>query len=254
MLPKQGTAVILMTACINPCGMEYTALQDCDLRRAQYVEALKFYLNTTNAPIVFIENSNNDLSDLFQDEIQNGRLEMLVFDGNNYDRSKGKGFGEAILIEYGIRNSQMLKCFSVIIKVTGRLKCHCINTVLAKCNKPDTMYTATTKDGKGNIISNSQLFVFNIHFWRSYFFPLADKINDSRGVFFEHVLYRAINNWRQDGFKSTLFWFPLNVEGVSGSYGEQIIVHKTPTLINFFHSILHWFGYNGPLRFWKKYL
>ena len=38
--------VILLTACVNPNGMSKTVLQDVELRRKQYVNALNFYLLT----------------------------------------------------------------------------------------------------------------------------------------------------------------------------------------------------------------
>lgn len=35
--------VVLLTACVNPNGMSKTVLQDVELRRKQYVNALNFY-------------------------------------------------------------------------------------------------------------------------------------------------------------------------------------------------------------------
>lgn len=54
-----------MTACVDPQGMSNTILQDKDLRKQQYIEALDFYLTKTDLPIVFVENSNTDFSNLF---------------------------------------------------------------------------------------------------------------------------------------------------------------------------------------------
>lgn len=36
--------ILLLTACINPNGMLYTAIQDTELRKKQYIESLTFYL------------------------------------------------------------------------------------------------------------------------------------------------------------------------------------------------------------------
>lgn len=244
--------VILLTACINPKGMAYTALQDSTIRERQYKEALQYYLTETNAPILFIENTNKDLSADFQSEIQSGRLEMIFFDGNNYDKSKGKGYGEALLIQYGMSHSVFLKRNTSIVKVTGRLKCRCINKVIKSCNKDGVVYATFTKDGLGNQISNSQLFVFNRDFWEDCFYPDVDLINDSKGIYFEHILYRAINKWKNNGRMFNNFWFPLEVEGISGSFGNNIPNQKTPKIVLFLHNVLHLVGYDGPLKFWNR--
>ena len=55
-----------MTACVDPQGMSNTILQDKDLRKQQYIEALDFYLTKTDLPIVFVENSNTVFSNLFK--------------------------------------------------------------------------------------------------------------------------------------------------------------------------------------------
>ena len=36
------STVILLTACISPDGMAYTALQDSNERKRQYIDAIKF--------------------------------------------------------------------------------------------------------------------------------------------------------------------------------------------------------------------
>ena len=244
-------SVLLLTACVNPNGMGMTALQDIDARRKQYLETIEWYLNNTKASIVFVENSGNDLSFAFTDYINKGRLECLTFTGNDYDKSKGKGVGEAEIIQYGLNNSTLLKDSASIIKITGRLKCNRINTIIKKCHKLDTVYSSYTKDGCGNVISNSQVFVFVKRFWDDYFYPYVDNINDCKGTYFEHVLYNAIKQWKRDGNKFDNFWFPLDIEGVSGSTGKTITSNSS-FFIETIHYVLHLCGYNGSLRFWKK--
>lgn len=90
--------VVLLTACVNPNGMSKTVLQDVELRRKQYVNALNFYLQETSLPICFVENTGFDMSCEFHSYIDSGRLEYLCFKGNNYDKSLGKGYGEAVII------------------------------------------------------------------------------------------------------------------------------------------------------------
>lgn len=69
--------MILLTACINPDGMCFTTLQDVEIRRKQYIEAVSHYLEHTKYNIVLCNNSGFDkeLFDAFKDE--NNRLELL---------------------------------------------------------------------------------------------------------------------------------------------------------------------------------
>ena len=50
--------VILLTSCVNPNGMPFTALSDINVRKQQYLEALSFYVYNTSLPIVYVDNSN----------------------------------------------------------------------------------------------------------------------------------------------------------------------------------------------------
>ena len=70
--------VLLLTACINPNGMLYTVIQDTELRKKQYIESLTFYLTQTQYKVVFVENSNIDISHIYQKEISEGRLECIT--------------------------------------------------------------------------------------------------------------------------------------------------------------------------------
>ena len=53
--------IILLTSCVNPNGMPFTALSDIDVRKQQYLDALWFYINNTSLPIVYVDNSNFDI-------------------------------------------------------------------------------------------------------------------------------------------------------------------------------------------------
>jgi hypothetical protein len=112
-----------MTACVDPQGMSNTILQDKEIRKRQYIEAIDFYLSNTSLPIVFVENTNTNFSDLFSEYIDQGRLEYLTFDGNSsFDKTKGKGYGEALIMLYAINHSQLLQNSKYLIKVSGRIK------------------------------------------------------------------------------------------------------------------------------------
>lgn len=101
--------ILFLTACVNPNGMAYTKLNNPEVRLRQYKEALDWYLAHTDMKILLVENSGTDFSSDYQKRIGEGRLEFLCFDGNSYDRSRGKGYGEAAIMEYGFGHSKLLK-------------------------------------------------------------------------------------------------------------------------------------------------
>lgn len=48
-------------------------------------------------------------------------LNLFCYDGNDYDRSRGKGYGEAAIMEYGFSHSNMINnavATDFIVKVT----------------------------------------------------------------------------------------------------------------------------------------
>ena len=101
--------VLFLTACVNPGGMAYTKLQDGNVRLLQYKKALDWYLGHSDLPILVVENTMTDFSADYQSYIDSGRLEYLTFDGNQFDKSKGKGYGEMLIMKYGMEHSRFLK-------------------------------------------------------------------------------------------------------------------------------------------------
>ena len=122
--------IILLTACVNPNGMALTALQDTDERLRQYEGALNWYLDNTDLPILFVENTGYDISKRYLHQIEDGRLEVLSFNGNIYPRELGKGYGEAKILEYALNHSTSLEKVDIVIKITGRLICCNVNTIV----------------------------------------------------------------------------------------------------------------------------
>ena len=113
------TTIILLTACVKPNGMSFTALQDMEVRQNQYEEALLFYLKNTDLNILFVENTNTNFSEKFIDYIDNKRLQYITFNGNDYDKELGKGYGEALIIQEAV-NTDFYKNADFIIKISGR--------------------------------------------------------------------------------------------------------------------------------------
>lgn len=233
--------VLLLTGCINPMGMAQTVLVDTERRKAQYVAAISFYLSKIQLPIIFVENSGCDISEHFTEAIVNERLECLTFK-SNYDKERGKGLGESLIIEYALSHSCLLSASSVILKITGRIQIANIK-VLLKATPPsqDTIFTDySTKKGEQNLLK-SVIVQAPIDFWKL-FLDYKKYINDSQGIYFEHILKYAADKWYTKGHEYTYFPYPILYTGFSGSTGQEYR-KKHPYLNWFIKFVLYhlWF-------------
>ncbi len=206
---------ILLTACINPDGMSFTKISNETTRMEQYRKALDFYLENTPYPIIFTENSNVDISQHYTKYINNGRLEILTFSGNE-NKERGKGYGEANIIEYAINHSTKLEEGTIIVKITGRLIVENINEVINKRFPLQDKDGVTCSFNSDFSFPDSRMIISPVSFLKRL---LADKeeINDSNHVFFEHILARHIFN---DNIPYSPFWMEPDFKGVSGTTGQ----------------------------------
>ena len=209
-----------MTSCLNPGGMWYTMLQDVEERREQYIEAIKFYIENTKFRIVFCDNSGEDMSKLSQIGGSN-RVELLSFCGNDYDKTFGKGYGEFNIIRYAFNNSRFIKESSSTIKVTGRLTVGDLDEVkrLKDMMIPRRRrFVLASMDSRHKECDSRCLFADN-DFYVRHFLAKENEINDSKGYYFEHLLYDTIKGLPSDYVVSD-FILPLEINGVSGTSGR----------------------------------
>lgn len=184
-------SVILLTACVNPNGMANTVLQDASIRKSQYVDALNFYLTNTSLPIVFVENTNTDFSLDFHNWIETGRLEYITFEGNSgFDKTKGKGYGEALMILYAIQHSVMLRNCKHLIKITGRLQVKNINRI---ANSWILLFSNIWRSNIQETVLTTTVFVSNPKTLQYLLIKHKEEISEvDRGHnWIENVLYRA---------------------------------------------------------------
>lgn len=209
--------VILLTACVNPNGMSFTKLQNSEERKRQYIEALHFYLENTSCRVIFVENTNTDFSQLFQQYIYNGQLEYLTFDGNAYPRELGKGFGEGKIIEYAILHSRFFAECTYVVKITGRLIVlnikSIINSVTLKLTKKCVRFNFSDTS------IYSMCFVCPKEWLRDCAEHKFAQINDTNNIFMEHVLFNHLVE--SHSYLVVPFLNPPQINGVSGTSNRQ---------------------------------
>lgn len=237
---KEISKILLLTACVNPDGMMYTALQRPEEREFQYLQALRWYLDNTDFRIVLCENSNYQLPEEFNSFIGTGRLEYLTIDGNgSVDKERGKGLGEFLIIKHALQNSVLLKDADQIIKITGRLVFENIRELAGEINDGKTVYCNMVRNKVSGVVRKSHIFAFPRYFLETYFTRFSDRINDSMSYYFENALFDACAQWIKDGFFAKEFKKPLLISGISGSTGKRYANGLFPYSLAFVKYYMH---------------
>lgn len=238
---KQDT-LLFLTACVHPKGMALTALQDGDVRLSQYLEAIKFYLKKYSFKILVVENTEVDLSSFFQLEIKQGRLECLTFDGNSFDRSWGKGYGEGLIINYAFSHSRFIRGCKYLIKVSGRHRVLNLNSII--------MVSELFLNSNNNLVvcevnpqtksARSDCYIASKSFYEKYLNEDLKNCNDSKNIWFEHILYRCIYKACHGNFQFLYIPFALDQKGDSGTSGKQISKTRFRRKLHFFFNMIYY--------------
>jgi len=124
--------ILIMTATITPpADVPFLARTDPNVRIKDYEAALRFYISLLGRvldAIVFVDNSNSDISTLQAIAQQSGvaeKVEFVVFNGLDYPSNYGRAYGEFKLLDYAMAQSQIIQQQSEsakIWKVTGRYR------------------------------------------------------------------------------------------------------------------------------------
>ncbi len=212
--------VLLLTGTINTNNKHFTKLNDKEQRLVQYVDTIRHYLSAYNFPIIFVENSNEDLSGYFKSEIEEKKIEVLTFDGNSYAASTGKGYGDMECIKYALLHSKFIHEDSFIFKITGRY-------IIRNLAKYINFYRRNSKlDLMVDITNNfqfsvSSFFGFRPFFVTKYLSKNQHLINDSKGWYFEHVLSKSVLEAIGDRINFSILKYYPKISAISGTTGKK---------------------------------
>ena len=233
---------LLLTATINPRDTILTERNDPAIRLADYIWAMNAWLADRNVnKIVFCENSNSDVSSirrLFEEcERVDRQVELLSFDGQNFDPQLGKGVGEMNIIEYVLNSSKLINENTRLVKVTGRYCSNNFGPLVRQCDgNPSVEIICNLK--KSLMVADSRMFLGTVDFFQRFLLPRVGEIRDSEGVYFEHVLAYAIHEAIACGLKWELPKKVIEVWGIEGSTNKPIRKHIIKsTLKRFVHQV-----------------
>jgi len=208
---------LLLTSSIDINNCSFTERKSIDDRKNDYIISLFKWLTNTDFDIVFIDNSNYDLTFLKKLFIgYSDRIEFLSFNGNNFDRRLGKSYGELEIIKFCLKNSTKFKNFPFLIKSTGRYYHSKVKNELENLNLFDYDFVGYVKN---NIIHTGFLCVnkiFLLNFIKTKFNNI-NPLDDSNGYYMEHFFHDLCFT-----SKNVYFMENLGSEGISGTFNSEI--------------------------------
>lgn len=210
--------LLFLTSTVTPSVLPYYGSPE--LRKDEYVKAIRFYLENTPYRILVVDNSGYDFNKDFPRE---DRIEALSYKEDN-PTDKGKGYGEMLLMQYGFRYSQFLKEANQIVKITGRHIIKNINQQLRLCNDIAALYVDATMQLD---FARSYFFVSPKSLYERYLFPRIEELDDPQGIYLEHLLGRSIRKWLRDKGEYHQFLLPVHIIGRGGTAASQ---YKSPSI------------------------
>lgn len=228
--------VLFLPACIAPNkGVSFLKREDHKIRLKDHVDALNYWIENSNEfKIVFIDNSNFSKDELRKYVPKIDNIEYLCYDGRDDSVGKGKGSGEINIFKYGFKNSEFLNNSNIIVKCSARYTFKGIEKF-----KMNEKYGLIGNFKNQLSFMDSRVFGFKKEFFTNYFSILADDIDDTKGVYFEHALAKAAHMYLSN---YNNYWasipFPLIVNGISATNN---IKYNSPirsllTWINFYRQ------------------
>lgn len=219
-MSNKANICLLLTGNIAPQQVPDLKRNGVGERENDYVQAIEKWL-TMGYSVVFCENSNYQsqrISQLFENSPNS---EFLQFE--TQQSHLGKGHGEAEIFEYAFKHSQVLKNHdSWIVKVTGRYFVKNIQRMLTAIETEGNSKLIYTDLSRNLTWADARFFVFRQAFYERYLSFFLSQINEGAGVYFEHILAKAIlksmidkPNW------AFLPEYPL-YEGVLGTYNVPL--------------------------------
>lgn len=215
--------VLLLTATVDPGQVIMLKRRDPRHRFKDYQQALKKWCRVPAfQSIIFCENSAYDISPLRKWAANTPkartRVRFISFSGNGYSPNLGKSYGEMGIIRHAL-TSVSLPADAVLVKTTGRYYVRNINPLVDQIKAhPDCRVFCDEKEGLR--WADSRVFAATVSFYEKFLLPLHTRIDDSAGVYFEHVLADAVRSSMAKGMRWMPWSQPPQLSGISGTFNE----------------------------------
>jgi len=204
---------IVLTGTIIPNDLK-TTHSDWKIRRREYLDAIKYYKKFSK--VYFLENSDYELSS-DTEFASSERFQCFKFKASKQFK-RGKGYQEFQMLDEFVKQKLNDDWF---VKVTGRYIYENFDEIFSfiledKC-KYDLIIDAFIRPR----IALTSLFYVKKNVYLQCFQKSYLEMNDSEGVYAEHVIYRALNKLCSYTFFSKL---PI-LNAITGTRGLKITMN-----------------------------
>jgi hypothetical protein len=217
---------LLLTGTVDVSGIHYSMRNDPIERLNDYRSALEQWVRSDAVDrIVFVENSGYDITPLRsvveRSSLPSSSVEFLSFQGQDFPRNLGKGYGENLNVEYAISHSEMLATDEyLIVRANGRQYYENISSFFR------AMYPSTEIlcDLWQNLTwGDVRILGGTMNFFQNYACPFGREVDDSRGYYYEHAMARAVHRGMADGLVWTPYPEPPLIRGFSGTSNQSVV-------------------------------
>jgi hypothetical protein len=208
--------VSLLVLCnVDPKGIIYNKRKNISDRINDYEKSLPFWLNLNFFNnIIIVENSGykGDLFKKYIDKSENKKkIELIIYNGQKFNRKRGKGFGAYQQVRKVIKSSQNIKKSDYLVLVPGRYIVWNVKKIILKTK------TSIMNDIIKNLtFATGHIALYPKKFIIKYWLPFLSKTNDSLGISGEHQAAKAILRAISDGYTWQLPCEIPDTEAISG--------------------------------------
>lgn len=213
--------LILLTATVNP--MVPVSRADPETRLIDYMNALSLWweeFKSEPVDILFVENSGYNLKLLHNwiDSVNaGGRIRIFQFAAKkDLVSNLGKGAGEAEMFDECFNKNYILN-YEYVLKSTGRLFISNAKKLLINTLQTNSDWSISFR--RSFDLVDTRFFIIRSALFGTYLLGLANEVNDSKGIYIEHVVFRRVCRAIAEGRKWGKFSCLPKYEGVSGSDG-----------------------------------
>jgi hypothetical protein len=210
---------LVLHATVDVRGVVFVKRVDPRERFEDYRQALGQWVKRDDFDkLIFVENSGYDISELReivdQSPLSKDSVEFLSFDGQDFSRELGKGYGETLNFQHVLDNSKILSEDDRLVRSNGRYYVENMHVFFEALQPPTEMLTELRQ-----FLSYADVTILGgtVEFFRRYICPYGREVNDSKGYYMEHAYARAVHRALADGLVWRPFPEPPSVVGYSGT-------------------------------------
>lgn len=189
----------------------YDRIKDTKFALTKWLSLSKF------KKFLIIENSGYE-TPLFSDlisEFSNKQIEFLQFNGQNFDRKLGKGYGVLTALKYLEINSFLFKHYNHFVIIPGRYYISNHEKILKNNSEIISDFQNKLTYAFNPLLKCTKDFIQN------YLILYLEHTNDFNGIHFEHCLAKAVHRAISNGIKWDLPCEIPIVEGISGTSNRR---------------------------------